>query len=59
MVGKKIDGRQKPKESMTYSGKCKKFSINQSTHAIYKERNEAEDKEEPDHKPRQEIWILA
>lgn len=56
--------RQRPKESMTYSGNCKKFSylsINQSIiHAISKERNEVEDiKEVPDHMPRPEIWILS
>lgn len=59
--------RQRPKESMTYSGNCKKFSylsinqsIHQSIHAISKERNEVEDiKEVPDHMPRPEIWILS
>lgn len=51
--------RQRPKETMTFSGNCKKFSyqsIKQSIRATSKERNKVEDiKEEPDHMPRLEI----
>lgn len=47
--------RQRPKETMTFSGNCKKFSY-QSIKQSIKERNKVEDiKEEPDHMPRLEI----
>lgn len=63
VVGKNVSGKG-PKKAWHTLGTAKSLviyqSINQSIHAISKERNEVEDiKEVPDHMPRPEIWILS